>query len=124
VELARISIAEIADKVDLPLAVWKECRIQFVGVETGHRSAVQSQSACGQDEVCGLEGTVPKGILLNQRFISREIGMHVRLRKEPGKMLVELRVPGDDDCHRSCHGFVDIAGRQNRLEERFGTGSG
>src|SRR6266403_3751251 len=55
VELARVSVTQVAEKIDLPLAVRKECRIQFVRVETGHRSAVQSQSARGQDEVCGLQ---------------------------------------------------------------------
>ena len=44
--------------------------------------------------------------------------------KEPGKMLVKFRVPGDDNCYRSGHGFVDIAGRQNRLEEPLGAWSG
>src|SRR6266481_913362 len=55
VELARVSVTQVAEKIDLPLAVRKECRIQFVCVETGHRSAIQSQSARGQDEVCGLQ---------------------------------------------------------------------
>src|SRR5713226_901432 len=53
VELAWISIAQVAEQIDLPLAVRKELRIQFVCVKTGHRSAIQAQSACGQDEVCG-----------------------------------------------------------------------
>jgi len=35
VELARVSIAQVTKKIDLPLAVGKECRIQFVSVETG-----------------------------------------------------------------------------------------
>ena len=55
VKLAWVSIAQVTEKIDLPLAVGKECRIQFVRVETGHRSAIQSQSSCGQDEVCGLQ---------------------------------------------------------------------
>src|SRR4029077_7516992 len=101
VELAGVSIAEIADKVDLPLAVWKECRIQFSCVEAGHRSAVQSQSACGQDEVRGLQRTVAEGVLFNERFISDKVRAHVRLWKELGKILVEFRVPGDDYCYRS-----------------------
>src|SRR5260370_13158504 len=55
VELAWISIAQVAEQIDLPLAVRKEFRIQFVRVKTGHRSAIQAQSACGQDEVCALQ---------------------------------------------------------------------
>ena len=39
-ELAWVSIAQIAQRIDLPLSVRKECRIQFIRVETGHRSAV------------------------------------------------------------------------------------
>jgi hypothetical protein len=124
VELARISIAQVAEKIDLPLAVRKELCIQFIRVETGHRSAVQSQSACGQDEVSGLQRAVAEGVLLNQRFISDEVGAHIKLRKELGKMLVKFRVPGDDNGHGSCHGFVDIAGRQNWLEERLGAWGG
>src|SRR5580704_55531 len=119
VELAWVSIAQVADKIDPPLAIGKECRLQLVSVETGHRPAVQSQSARGQDEVCGLQGTVPKGVLLNQRFISGEVRADIRLRKKPGKILVEFRVPGDDYCHGSGHGLFDIAGRQNWLEEGF-----
>jgi hypothetical protein len=74
VELAWVSIAQIAEKIHFPLAVRKECRIQFVSVETGHRPAVQSQSACGQDEVRGLQRAVAEGILLNEQFISDEVG--------------------------------------------------
>jgi len=37
---------------------------------------------------------------------------------------MEFRVPGDDNCYRSGHGFVDIAGRKRRLKERLGAGSG
>jgi AcrR family transcriptional regulator len=111
VELVWVSIAQVAEEIDLPLAVGKECRIQFISVETGHRPAVQSQSACGQDEVCGLQRAVAEGVLLNQRFISYEVGSDVRMWKELGKILVELRIPGDDNGHRSGHGFVDIAGR-------------
>src|SRR3989442_986387 len=40
VELARVSIAQVTEKIDLPLAVGKECRIQFVSVETRHRPAI------------------------------------------------------------------------------------
>ena len=54
-EFAWVSITQVAEKIHLPLAVWKECHIQFVCVETGHRSAVESKSACRQDEVCRLE---------------------------------------------------------------------
>src|SRR6266478_2468412 len=111
VELARVSIAQVAEKIDLPLAVWKKCRIQFLCVETGHRSAVQSQSARGQDEVCCLQRAVAEGVLLNQRFISDKVGADIRMWKEPGKVLVEFGVPGNDHCYRSGHGFVDITGR-------------
>jgi hypothetical protein len=40
VELARVSIAQVTEKIDLPLTVGKECRIQFICVEAGHRSAI------------------------------------------------------------------------------------
>src|SRR6266478_4901369 len=65
VELVWVSIAQVTEKIHFPLAVGKECRIQFVSVETGHRPAIQSQSSCGQDEISSLQGTVPEGILLN-----------------------------------------------------------
>jgi hypothetical protein len=32
------------------------------------------------------------------------------LWKEPRKMFVEFRAPGDDHRYGICHGFVDIAG--------------
>ena len=54
-ELAGVSITEVADEIDLPLAVGKEFGVEFIGVETGHRPAVQSQSARGEDEVGGLQ---------------------------------------------------------------------
>src|SRR5258708_5335358 len=124
VEPAWVSIAQVAEKIHFPLAVRKECRIQFVGIETGHRPAIQSQSARSQNEVCGLQRAVAEGVFLNQRFISDEVGADIRMWKELGKMLVEFRVPGDDYCHRSGHGFVDIAGRQNLLEKGLGAWSG
>ena len=40
VELACVSIAQVAEKVDLPLAVRKEFRIELICVEPGHRSAI------------------------------------------------------------------------------------
>ena len=40
VELAGVSIAQVAEKIHFPLAVRKECGIQFICVETGHRSAI------------------------------------------------------------------------------------
>jgi hypothetical protein len=40
VELVWVSIAQVAEKIDLPLAVREEFRIQFIRVETGHRSAI------------------------------------------------------------------------------------
>src|SRR5271165_3164158 len=40
VELRWVSVAQVAEKIDLPRAVRKEFRIQFVCVKTGHRSAV------------------------------------------------------------------------------------
>src|SRR6266446_2195415 len=96
VELAWVSITQVAEEIDLPLTVRKECRIQFVCIETGHRPAVQSQGACGQNEVRGLQRAVAEGVLLNQRFISDEVGADIRMWKELGKLLVEFRVPGDD----------------------------
>ena len=40
VELAWVSIAQVAEEIDLPLAVRKEFGIQFVRIETGHRSTI------------------------------------------------------------------------------------
>jgi len=37
-------------------------RIQFVSVETGHRPAIQSQSAGSQNAVCGLQRAVAEGV--------------------------------------------------------------
>src|SRR5260370_8313220 len=121
VELAWVSIAQVAEKIHFPLAVRKECRIQFVSVETGHRPAIQSQSARSQNEVCGLQRAVAEGVFLNQRFISPEVRADISLWKEPGKMLVEFRVPSDDNGYRSSHGLVDMAWRQNWLETRLGS---
>src|SRR5258708_20573072 len=92
VELVWVSIAQVTEKIHFPLAVGKECRIQLVSVETGHRPAGQSESACGQDEVRGLQLSVAQPVLLNQRFVSDEVRADISLRKEPGKMLVEFRV--------------------------------
>ena len=52
VELGFVSVAEIAEEADLPLAVGKKLCVEFVCVETGHRSAVQPQSSCRHNEVC------------------------------------------------------------------------
>jgi hypothetical protein len=40
VELAWVSLAQVAEEIDLPLAVRKEFGIQFVRIETGHRSTI------------------------------------------------------------------------------------
>jgi hypothetical protein len=39
-----------------------------------------------------LQGAVAEGVLLNQRFISDEVGADISLWKEPGKILV-IRCP-------------------------------
>ena len=115
-ELIVVSIAQVAEKIDLPLAVGEKLRVQLIGVETGHRPAIQSQSACGQDEVCGLQRTVAEGGLVNKGVVADKKRAHIELRKEPGKILVEFGVPGDDDGDGSGHSLVDIAGCQNWLE--------
>jgi hypothetical protein len=48
------------------------------------------------------------------------IAAHVGVREKFREFLVEFRVPGKDNGHRSCHSLVDIAGRKRRLKERFG----
>src|SRR6267142_1349244 len=40
VELGGVAVAEVAEEIDLPLAVGKELGIEFVGVEAGHGAAV------------------------------------------------------------------------------------
>ena len=40
VQLAWVSIAQVAEEIDLPLAVGKEFGIQFVRIETGHRTTI------------------------------------------------------------------------------------
>src|ERR1700680_3210949 len=124
VELVWVSIAQVAEKIGLPLAVRKEFRIQFACVDPGHGSAIQSQSARGEDEVCALQGTVAEGGLVNQGFVPDKVGAHVSLRKEPGKILVEFDVPSDDDRGWGSHGFVDVPGGQGRAEARFRRRSG
>src|SRR5260370_4141954 len=123
-ELAWVSIAQVAEKVDLPLAVGKEFRIQFVCVETRQRSAIQAQGARGQDEVSGLQRTVAEGSLVNQGLVPNKVGAHVSVWKELGKFLVEFRVPSDDDRDGSGNGFVDVAGGKRWLEARLGARGG
>src|SRR6266852_6387127 len=123
VELAWVSVAQVAEKIDLPLAVRKEFRIEFVRVKAGHRSAIQPQSARGQDEISSLQRTVAEGGLLNQGLVADKVGAHISLWKELGKILVEFRVPSHDDRDGSGHGFVDIAGGQRRLKECLGARS-
>ncbi len=40
IELGSVSVAQVAKQIHLPFPVGKECRIQFLCVETGHRSAI------------------------------------------------------------------------------------
>src|SRR5260221_6781630 len=89
VELVWVSIAQVTEKIHFPLAVGTECRIQLVIVETGHRAAVQSESACDQDGVRCLQLAVAEGVLLHQRFASDDVRADISMRKASPKMLVE-----------------------------------
>src|ERR1700682_2326607 len=123
-ELAVVSIAQITKKVDLPLSVWEKFRIEFACIESRHRSAIQPEGARGQYEVGGLQRTVAEGGLVNEGLVPDKVGAHIKLWKEPGKILVEFRVPGDDGGNRSGHGLFDIAGSQSRLKSRLCPGCG
>jgi hypothetical protein len=68
-----------------------------------------------------LERTVAESGLVNQGLVPDKVGAHIELWKEPGKSLVELRVPGDDGRDRSSHGFFDVAGSQSWLDARLCT---
>src|SRR6266852_6113776 len=114
--LALVCITEVATKICFPLAVRKELRIEFIRVEAGHRPAIQPQSARRQDEICGLQGAIAEGSLVNQGLVPDKIGTHIVLRKKLGKIFVEFRVPGDDDRDRSGLCLFDIARSQNWLE--------
>jgi len=81
VELAVVSIPEIAQRVDFPFLVRKKFRIDFVSSETGHRSAIQPQSARRENEVCGLQRTIAERGLVNQWFVPDKVGAHVSMWK-------------------------------------------
>ncbi len=123
-ELALVPEAEIAEEVCLPFAVGEELRVELAGVEAGHGSAVEAEGAGGEDEVRTLEGAVAKGGFFRGFLVAGEVLAHVRVRKEARKVVVELRVPGNDHGDRSGHAFVDVARGENRLKAGFGFGSG
>src|SRR5258708_7214854 len=77
VELAWVSIAQVAEKIHFPLAVRKECRIQFVSVETGHRSAIQSQCSRSQNKLSCFQRALAERLFLNQRFISYAVDVGI-----------------------------------------------
>ena len=77
VNLALVSIAEVAEEVNFPLTIGKKFCIEFVRVEPGHRPAIQPQSTRGKDEVRGLQRTIAEGGLVNQGFVPDEVGARV-----------------------------------------------
>jgi hypothetical protein len=123
-QLALIAIAEVAEEVGFPLAVGEELGVELVGIEARHGSAIEAEGAGGEDEIRALERTVAKSGFFGELLIADEVLAHVRVRKESWQVLVEFRVPGNDDGDGGGHGFVDVAGSERGLEARFGFGGG
>lgn len=123
-ELCFVSVAEIAEEVGFPLAVREELRVDLIGVETGHGSAVEAECARRHDEVSAFERAVAEGGFFGQLLVSDKVLTHVGVRKEAGKFFEELGVKGDDDGSGSGHGLVDIEGCESRLEAGLSFGGG
>src|SRR5208282_6235131 len=96
VQLAAVAIAEIAEEVHLPFAAGEKFGVHLGGIKAGHRAAIQSQGACRKDEIGTLQRAVAETGFFNEWRITGEVRAHIRLRKQPGEMLVKLRVVGDE----------------------------
>jgi len=85
--LLGVSVAEVAEEIDLPLAVGKELGIEFFSAskpDMGPQS--NPRGACGQDEVGGLQGTVAEGVLVRLAVLfPTKLGADIRLGKELGE---------------------------------------
>src|SRR5208282_4007123 len=96
VQLAAVAIAEIAEEVHLPFAVGEKSGVHLGGIKAGHRAAIQSQGARREDEIGTLQRAVAETGFFDEWWLAGEVRAHIRLRKQPGEMFVELRVVGDD----------------------------
>jgi len=123
-ELRFVSVAEIAQEVHFPRAVREKLRVDLLGIEAGHRSAIEPQGAGGEHEVSALERAVAERGLFGEFLVADEVLTHVRVREKARELVVERGVRRDDDGDRSGHGLVDIERSESRPEAGFGFGRG
>jgi hypothetical protein len=91
VQLAGVAIGQIAQKVRLKPAVGKKLSVDHVPIEAGHGPAVETDCACGKNEISALQGTIAERSLLDQHWITLEPGPCVSVRRQL-RQLFENRV--------------------------------
>jgi hypothetical protein len=118
-KLTPISIPQITKEIHLPLPIRKKLGVHLASVESRHRPTIKPQSARRENKVSPFERPVPESRRFDKPRITQEHRTHIFMRKELRKLLVELRIPGDDHGDRSSHGFFDIGRRKRRTETLF-----
>src|SRR4029079_15406567 len=130
-----IAVAEVTEEVRLDVPLGKELLlatetrlpggeellVDLGVVEAGHRSAVEAEGARSQDQV----GALQAGIALRGRFdevgVAQKELLHAwALREQPGQLLIELQVVGDDDGDGRRHRLLDVARGQRRTQPFLG----
>lgn len=83
-EIGRVAVAQIANEVHAPLAVGEELRVHLLGVEAGHRAAIETERARRKHEVSALQRAVAEGGLLDVLRLAGKRGAGVTMRREYG----------------------------------------
>jgi len=113
------TIAKVADKIYLPAAIREKFGIDFLGVEARHGSAIQPQSAGGDDHIGALHWDVTRDQILRCCFAifkqSFEITLWIQLRHQFEK----TRVASNYYRHRGRFHLVNIARVHARQQTRL-----
>src|SRR5487761_2690581 len=114
-----IAVAEAAQEIRPYAGATEKLGIHLGIVEAGHRAAVKTDRAGGEDEIAALHRTVAKRSPLRMRLllVACEYAARVLVVGEKFRQqFVELGVVGDDGGHRRRHRFVHVAGTERRLQ--------
>src|SRR4051812_478212 len=67
-QLRRIAVAEVAEEIRFHRCPGEERRVNQRVIESGHRSAIQTESAGGENEIRPLQRRVPERGVLEHGF--------------------------------------------------------
>src|SRR5258708_5453029 len=99
----------------------EECLVDLGMVETGHRSAIETERPRGENQVGALQAGVPLRRRLHHVGVVLKVLCHPGVvRKQLRQLLIEFQVVRNDRSHGSGHRLLHVERSKRRLEPLLG----